>query len=358
MNGAPAPTPGAGRSPAAPARDACPAPPHEAPPQRGASQRGGSHDAASRSAEPHGAASRRAGPGLAESLGAESVDAVIAWFGQNGRDLPWRHEGVSAWAILVSEVMLQQTPVVRVLPRWEEWMRRWPEPADLADAPTAEVLRCWDRLGYPRRALRLQECARALVREHGGRVPHGEEALRALPGVGEYTAAAVTAFAHRRRAVVVDTNIRRVLARAVRGRALPDRSYSAAERSLATRTLPAEEARSVAWNQAVMELGALVCTARSPDCAQCPLAAAGCAWVAAGRPAAEEDTRRRQAFEGTDRQLRGQIMALLRRDGEVGEAALLALDATDAPRVHRCVQSLLADGLAVRGREREGLRLP
>src|SRR5699024_2571023 len=208
-------------------------------------------------------------------------------------------------------------------------------PADLADAPTAEVLRCWDRLGYPRRALRLQECARAIVREHGGEVPRGQEALRALPGIGEYTAAAITAFAHRERAVVVDPNIRRVLARCVRGRALPDRSYSAAERALATRSLPGARERSVAWNQAVMELGALVCTARSPRCAQCPLAGNGCAWFAAGSPAPAEDTRRRQAFEGTDRQMRGMIMAVLRRDGTAGAAQLRALDAEDAARVHR-----------------------
>ena len=284
------------------------------------------------------------------------VDAVVDWFAVEGRDLPWRHEGVSAWAILVSEVMLQQTPVVRVLPHWQEWMERWPSPAALADAPTAEVLRCWDRLGYPRRALRLQECARAIVREHGGEVPRGEEALRALPGIGEYTAAAVTAFAHRGRAVVVDTNIRRVLARSVRGRALPDRSYSAAERDLATRSLPRQRERSVAWNAAVMELGALVCTARSPRCAHCPLADNGCAWFAAGRPAPVEDTRRRQAFEGTDRQMRGRIMALLRRDGTATAEQLLAPDEEDAPRVHRCTASLVSDGLAVP--EGEGLRLP
>lgn len=286
----------------------------------------------------------------------DAVDAVISWFAHAGRDLPWRHEGVSAWAILVSEVMLQQTPVVRVLPRWQEWMELWPTPADLADAPTAEVLRRWDRLGYPRRALRLQECARAIVREHGGEVPRGEEALRALPGIGEYTAAAVTAFAHHGRAVVVDTNIRRVLARSRTGHALPDRSYSAAERGLAARSLPTERLRSVAWNQAVMELGALVCTARSPRCADCPLAAGGCAWFAAGRPAPVEDTRRRQAFEGTDRQMRGQIMALLRRGGSVSDEQLLDLDREDAPRVHRCSASLVADGLAVR--EGGSLRLP
>ena len=166
------------------------------------------------------------------------IDTVIDWFRHHGRDLPWRHEDTTPWAVLVSEVMLQQTPVVRVLPRWTDWMQRWPTPADLADAPTAEVLRAWDRLGYPRRALRLQDCAQTIVREHGGVVPRGIEALRALPGIGEYTAAAVTAFAHHERAVVVDTNIRRVLARSVQGLALPAPSYSAAERALATRTLP------------------------------------------------------------------------------------------------------------------------
>jgi len=275
------------------------------------------------------------------------IDAVLDWYRSSARDLPWRSPEASAWGILVSEVMLQQTPVVRVLPRWLEWMERWPAPADLADAPTAEVLRAWDRLGYPRRALRLQDCAREIVRSHGGAVPRGEQSLRALPGIGEYTAAAITAFAHHDRAVVVDTNIRRVLARAVRGRALPDRSYSAAERTLATQILPAGRERSAAWNQAVMELGALVCVSRTPRCEQCPLAEDACAWVAAGSPAPQEDTRRRQSFEGTDRQLRGRIMALLREHGVAAPAALTALDPTDPARVERCVRSLLADGLAV-----------
>ena len=292
----------------------------------------------------------------AEAGEPEAVEAVIDWFAEAGRDLPWRRVGTSAWAILVSEVMLQQTPVVRVLPRWQEWLERWPDPAALADAPTAEVLRCWDRLGYPRRALRLQECARVIVREHAGVVPRGQEALRALPGIGEYTAAAITAFAHHERAVVVDTNIRRVLARSVRGRALPDRSYSAAERALATRSLPVPRERSVAWNQAVMELGALVCTARSPRCVQCPLAGNGCAWFAAGRPAPAEDTRRRQAFDGTDRQMRGEIMALLRRDGSAEDGQLLALGGEDPERVRRGMRTLGADGLAVR--DGDGLRLP
>lgn len=285
-----------------------------------------------------------------------AIDAVITWFDHAGRDLPWRHDGVTPWAVLVSEVMLQQTPVARVLPRWLEWMERWPEPAALAEAPTAEVLRAWDRLGYPRRALRLQECARAIVHEHGGEVPADLEALRALPGIGEYTAAAVTAFAHHERAVVVDTNIRRVLARAVTGAALPARSYSAAERTLATAVLPASRPRSVAWNQAVMELGALVCTARSPRCRSCPLAAHGCAWLAAGSPAPRPEQRRTQAFEGTDRQMRGQIMARLRGAQTVPVTELMTLDTQDPARVERCLASLLADGLA--RREGDLLRLP
>ena len=285
-----------------------------------------------------------------------AIRAVLAWYDETARDLPWRHAEASDWGILVSEIMLQQTPVVRVLPRWLDWMRRWPTPADLAAAPTADVLRAWDRLGYPRRALRLQDCARAIVREHGGRVPRGEDALRALPGIGEYTAAAVTAFAHHDRAVVADTNVRRVIARAVQGVALPARSYTAAERALVTATLPEDVATSVRWNQAVMELVALVCTARSPRCEQCPLAAHSCAWVSAGRPEPEPGSRRTQAFAGTDRELRGKIMAQLREHGTVPATSLDALDVEDPARVARCLASLLTDGLAVR--EGERIRLP
>ena len=281
---------------------------------------------------------------------------VLRWYRDHARDLPWRRAGASPWGVLVSEVMLQQTPVVRVEPRWREWMTRWPTPAHLAAAPTAEVLKAWDRLGYPRRALRLREAARAITTEHGGTVPADEQTLRSLPGIGDYTAAAVAAFAYRRRAVVLDTNVRRVLARAVGGQALPPPSPRRSERELAEALLPADGAASARWNVAVMELGALVCTARSPRCAHCPLADNGCAWFAAGRPAPVEDTRRRQAFEGTDRQMRGRIMALLRRDGTATAEQLLALDEQDAPRVHRCTASLVSDGLAVP--EGEGLRLP
>src|SRR5699024_4508673 len=168
-------------------------------------------------------------------------------------------------------------------------------------------------------------------------------------GIGEYTAAAVTAFAHHERAAVVDTNIRRVLARAVHGQELPAPSISAAERATAARVLPPERERSVARNQPGTELGTLVCTAR------CPLAAR-CAWVTAGRPEGAARSRRRQPFEGTDRQMRGMIMARLRRDGHATLTELLELDPGDPQRVRRCTASLAADGLA--RREGEVLQLP
>lgn len=289
-----------------------------------------------------------AAPATPVLLDDDAVDTVIAWYDAHHRDLPWRRDTTSPWAVLVSEIMLQQTPVVRVLPRWTAWMQHWPRPADLAQAPTADVLRAWDTLGYPRRALRLQECARAITAEHDGEVPHTQEALRALPGIGEYTAAAVSAFAFAQRAVVVDTNVRRVLARAVRGSALPASSLTAAERSIAATQVPEDRARSVAWNQAVMELGALVCTARRPRCEECPLAAGDCRWVAAGSPAANPSVRRVQHFEGTDRQMRGQIMKLLRTQGRTENTDLMRLDPEDPDRVERCARSLVDDGLAVR----------
>ncbi len=311
--------------------------------------------AAHRATAPTGSTARP--PAHPPALPDDAVDAVIAWYAENARDLPWRDPDRTAWGVLVSEVMLQQTPVARVLPRWQEWMRRWPGPADLAEAPTAEVLRAWDRLGYPRRALRLQECARVIRDRHAGTVPHGQDALLALPGIGAYTAAAVTAFAHGEHAVVVDTNIRRVLARAVQGRALPAPSLTAAEQRLAAATVPAEQDHSVAWNQAVMELGALICTARTAHCEQCPLSAGHCRWLAAGKPSAPAGARRVQAFEGTDRQMRGQIMALLREHGQAGMEQMLALDPQDPQRVRRCAASLCADSLAVQCAD-GGLRLP
>ncbi|WP_395400940.1 A/G-specific adenine glycosylase [Arthrobacter sp. UC242_113] len=212
--------------------------------------------------------------------------------------------------MLVSEIMLQQTPVVRVLPVWEEWLRRWPEPAALAREPAGEAVRAWGRLGYPRRALRLHAAATAIERDHGGRVPQDYAELLGLPGVGSYTAAAVAAFAFGRRETVVDTNIRRVHARLFSGSALPAPALTAAEMRLAAELLPSDAGSSVRWNASVMELGALVCTARAPKCAACPVRDR-CAWLAAGEPPPSY-TPKGQAWHGTDRQVRGGVMAVLR----------------------------------------------
>ncbi|WP_278025457.1 A/G-specific adenine glycosylase [Xylanimonas ulmi] len=285
---------------------------------------------------------------VAAEVRAALVERVVAWFQAARRDLPWRAPERTPWGVLVSEVMLQQTPVVRVEPAWRAWLERWPTPAALADASTADVLRAWDRLGYPRRALRLRECAQAVVERHGGQVPDDEAALRALPGVGEYTAAAVRAFAFGRRAVVVDTNVRRVLARAVTGLALPAPTPTAAERAVAAAVVPAGDAAASAWAAASMELGALVCAARSPRCAACPVADL-CAWRAAGYPGDTHAHRRRtQAWHGTDRQCRGRIMAVLRAaDDAVDRTALdahMAATPADA-QVTRCLAGLIEDGL-------------
>lgn len=279
---------------------------------------------------------------------ADLRDPVVAWFDRTARDLPWRAPDRTPWGVLVSEVMLQQTPVLRVEPAWRAWMERWPDPTALAHAPTADVLRAWDRLGYPRRALRLQECARVLVERHGGEVPDDEAALLALPGIGPYTAAAVRAFAFGRRAVVLDTNVRRVIARAVDGRALPVPALTVAETRAAEALVPDDDAQAARWAAASMELGALVCTARAPACDACPLRSS-CAWLAAGRPADAHAARRRtQAWHGTDRQARGRIMALLRDALEPVPAHALAEAWPDAVQRDRCVDGLVADGLVVR----------
>ncbi|WP_026536417.1 A/G-specific adenine glycosylase [Arthrobacter sp. H14] len=243
---------------------------------------------------------------------------IREWFAREARDLPWRHSECSAWGVLVSEFMLQQTPVVRVLPQWHEWMERWPRPADLAVEPSGEAVRAWGRLGYPRRALRLHNAAQSIVERHDGEVPASYDELLQLSGVGTYTAGAVASFAFGRRETVVDTNIRRVHARVVTGNALPEPALTSAEAKLATSLLPGDRGESVTWNAGVMELGALVCTARSPKCGQCPLQD-DCAWLAAGRPEPHY-VPKGQAWAGTDRQVRGAMMAVLR----AAEAPVLA----------------------------------
>ncbi|WP_174522470.1 A/G-specific adenine glycosylase [Granulicoccus phenolivorans] len=270
---------------------------------------------------------------------------VLAWYAAAARDLPWRRADRTAWGVMVSEFMLQQTPVARVLEPWQQWLTRWPQPIDLALAPAGEAVRAWGRLGYPRRALRLHAAATEIVERHDGVVPAEEAELRALPGVGAYTAAAIASFAHGRQAVVLDTNVRRVIARAVAGSAQPPPSPTVAERALAESLIPAAD--PAGWAAASMELGALVCTATGPDCAACPLRDR-CRWVLLGRPAYAGPPRRGQAYAGTDRQVRGLLLGVLREhDGPV-EAPTLDAVWADSVQRERALGSLVDDGLAIR----------
>jgi len=271
-------------------------------------------------------------------------DQILGWYDDHARDLPWRRPDASPWSVMVSELMLQQTPVARVLPVHEQWLERWPTPAALAAEPSGEAVRAWGRLGYPRRALRLHAAATAIVERHGGEVPASYDDLLALPGVGDYTAAAIASFAYGRRHVVLDTNVRRVLARAIGGVEFPAPSVTKAEREVAREVLPEDEATAATWSVAVMELGALVCTASNPRCDACPVREP-CAWQAAGRPAYDGPPRKVQAWAGTDRQCRGRLLAVLREsDGPVHRSRLDAVWSDEVQRV-RCLASLVEDGL-------------
>ena len=271
---------------------------------------------------------------------------LTEWYAASARDLPWRAPGVAAWSVLVSEFMLQQTPVARVLPAYEAWLGRWPTATALAAATPADAVRQWGRLGYPRRALRLHACAEVIASQHGGEVPASVSELLKLPGVGAYTAAAIASFAFGQRHPVLDTNVRRVLARLVTGAEPAGRSSaSVAEIALAESLLPpAAERRAATWSVAVMELGALICTAAKPACDRCPVATA-CAWQQGGRPAAAKP-RRAQRYEGSDRQCRGALLAVLRSaPGPVPAAALDDCWPEPGQR-QRVLAGLLADGLA------------
>jgi A/G-specific adenine glycosylase len=271
-------------------------------------------------------------------------ERVIGWYVGHARDLPWRGPAVTAWGVMVSEFMLQQTPVARVLPVYEEWMETWPTPADLAAVTPGEAVRAWGRLGYPRRAQRLHAAATALVTEHGGEVPREVEALRRLPGVGDYTAAAVATFAHGQRHVVLDTNVRRVLARVLSGVELPAVTVTRSERELAGAVLPQPDSVAATWSVAVMELGALVCTAARPRCDACPVSGL-CAWRAAGYPPYDGPARRGQTYAGTDRQCRGRLLEVLRDTHQPVHRSRLDAVWSQAEQRERCLASLLADGL-------------
>ncbi|MGV9195036.1 A/G-specific adenine glycosylase [Microbacterium sp. MC2] len=272
------------------------------------------------------------------------VRPLVRWYHDHARDLPWRRPGFGAWGVLVSEFMLQQTPVSRVIPHLEAWLRRWPTPADLAAEAPAEAVRQWANLGYPRRALWLHRAAVEIRDRHAGVVPRDVDALLALTGIGDYTARAVAVFAYGDRHPVVDTNTRRVLARAVGGRSQPG-PPSKRDLEAMSALLPIDETEAAVFNAAAMELGAVVCTSRAPRCDACPLAEA-CAWRAAGYPDTG-DTRRRQArYEGSDRQARGAVLRALREAAPTAPATdTVVADWPDAQQRDRAIDSLIADGL-------------
>lgn len=271
---------------------------------------------------------------------------VIEWFEAHGRDLPWRRDGFTPWGALVSEFMLQQTPVARVIPRLDEWLERWPTPGALANSSPADAVRAWQNLGYPRRALWLHSCAVTIVAQYNGEVPSDVDALLRLPGVGPYTARAIAVFAFRAHEPVVDTNIRRVIARAIHGHA--DQGPPATARDLAdmAELLPSPDI-SPEFNAGMMELGAIVCTARNPSCDKCPLRHQ-CAWRGFGYPVSDAPRRRPQAkYEGSDRQARGAILKLLRESNSSVSREELMSTWPDALQRDRAVLSLLDDGLVV-----------
>lgn len=285
------------------------------------------------------------------------IPGLNQWFDDYQRPLPWRDASCTPWGVMVSEVMLQQTPVARVEPVWHQWMERWPTPKDLAHASIADVLQAWGRLGYPRRALRLQQAAVRISDAHEGIVPRDLDALLALPGIGDYTARAIRTFAFGIPEPVVDTNVRRVVARAITGEGEAGPPRLRADRDRLWEILAPEDSSSkVKAAKAMMELGATICTARSPRCDQCPLRNT-CAWRAAGYPqyvGVKAPTQAR--FEGSDRQVRGIILRELRHSDIPIPVDFLESLWSDRAQLHRALESLIADGLATR--VSEGVALP
>jgi A/G-specific adenine glycosylase len=265
---------------------------------------------------------------------------VLSWYKKNKRDLPWRN--TDAWGVLVSEIMLQQTPVARVLPIYIEWMKRWPTPAALAAATPAQIITAWGRLGYPRRALRLHECAKVISTQYKGRIPETQSELRELPGIGDYTSAAIVAFAFEGRSLVLDINIRRVFARVIDGVEVPTAAPTKSERQEREKLIPSKNPH--VWAAATMELGALICTAKNPKCGQCPLADQ-CIWRSLDYPLSDQP-KRTQSWHGTDRQCRGVIVQALRENPALSKKEIMQL--WDVPsQVEKALLTLLEDGLVV-----------
>ena len=270
------------------------------------------------------------------------IDDLNNWYAGASRALPWREPGTTPYAVLVSEVMLQQTPVARVLPAYEAWLTRWPTAADVAADAPGEAVRMWGRLGYPRRALRLHAACLDVVARFGGSLPTTVPELLSLPGVGDYTARAVATFALRQRHAVVDTNVRRVVARLVEG--VADAAVTKKDLRLVEGLLPQDDEQAATTSIALMELGALVCTARAPRCQVCPLSGS-CVWLAAGRPSLETPVKRPQGYAGTDRQVRGRLLGVL-RDSEVPVEVEALEQVWDEPvQRARALDGLVADGL-------------
>ena len=275
---------------------------------------------------------------------------ITQWFAKNKRELPWR--ATTPWGVMVSEFMLQQTPVARVLPKWIEWMERWPTPAELAKATPAQVITAWGRLGYPRRALRLHESAKIIARDFENEVPDSEEVLRSLPGIGDYTAAAISAFAFGANTLVMDVNIRRVLVRVLDGKEHPTSSPTVRERESRLAILPRRNADN--WAAATMELGALICTSKNPSCNDCPIISQ-CKWRKNGYPQSEL-VRKSQDWHGTDRKCRGTIVQALRENESLTASAIKKLW-PDESQVEKALETLLADNL-IEEHSRSRFRLP
>lgn len=274
---------------------------------------------------------------------------ITSWFKKNKRDLPWRN--TTPWGVLISEIMLQQTPVNRVEPIWREWIKRWPTPKDLAAATNKDVITAWGRLGYPRRALRLRECAQAIATDFNNKVPDNEQQLKKLPGIGDYTAAAVMAFAFEERSLVLDINIRRLFARIYDGVETPTAAPSKVERALRAELLPKKNAHT--WAAATMELGALICTSQKPKCHICPVADS-CKWRSLDYPKSDAP-KRTQAWNGTDRQCRGVIVQALRDNSSLTINEIKKLWSLES-QVEKAIKSLLDDGLIQKsGRSRYSL---
>ena len=275
---------------------------------------------------------------------------ITQWFAKNRRELPWR--ATTPWGVMVSEFMLQQTPVARVLPKWIEWMERWPTPAELAKATPAQVITAWGRLGYPRRALRLHESAKIIARDFNNEVPENEEVLRTLPGIGDYTAAAISAFAFGTNTLVMDVNIRRVLVRVLDGKEHPTSSPTVRERESRLSILPRVNADN--WAAATMELGALICTSKNPSCNDCPVISQ-CKWRKNGYPQTEL-VRKSQDWHGTDRKCRGTVVQALRENESLTLSAIKKLWPEES-QVEKALETLLADHL-IEEHSRSRFRLP